>query len=89
MKNKSQYLFTCKVSRYCLFVVYSGVCLFTWQIQTDSEVRGPPFNPRGGGRAAGDYGVFVGKLFITTRLGGALKISNFITCLHRTVIKIN
>ena len=35
---------------------------------------------RGGGRAA----VFVvDKLFISTRLGGALKISYFITCLYR------
>ena len=46
-------------------------------------VRGPPFNFQGGA------GVFVtDKLFIPTRLGGALKISNFTTCLYRTVIKV-
>ena len=41
-------------------------------------------NPGGGG------GVFgAGKLFISTWLGGGLKISHFITCLYRTVNKVN
>ena len=35
-------------------------------------------------------GVFVaGKLFISTGLGGALKISHFITCLYRAVLEVN
>ena len=35
-------------------------------------------------------GVFVaGKLLISTGLGGALKISHFITCLYRTVLEVN
>ena len=39
---------------------------------------------RGGG------GFFVAdKLFISTRLGGALKNSNFVTCLYRTVLEVN
>ena len=42
--------------------------------------------PIGGGGA----GVFVaGKLFISIRLGGALKISHFITYLYRTVLEVN
>ena len=42
-------------------------------------------SPGGGGPI-----VFVAdKLFISTRLGGALKIINFITCLYRTVLEIN
>ena len=41
-------------------------------------IRGPLFNIQGGGA-----GVFVaGKLFLSTGLGGALKISHFITCLY-------
>ena len=41
--------------------------------------------PRGGGA-----GVFVaGKLFISTGLGGALKISHFVTCLYGTVLEVN
>ena len=40
--------------------------------------------PGGGG------GVFVaGKVFISTRLGGVLKISNVIKCLYRTVLEVN
>ena len=36
------------------------------------------------------YGVFVSdKLFISTQLGGELKISNFITCLYRTVLEVS
>ena len=47
--------------------------------------RGPPFNLQGGGA-----GVFVAdKLFISTRLGSSLKILNCITCLYRTVLKVN
>ena len=35
-------------------------------------------------------GVFVvDKLFISTKLGGALKIPNFIICLYRTVLDVN
>ena len=50
-----------------------------------NNVSLPPFNIQGGGA-----GVFVAeKLFISTRLGGALKISNCITCLYRTVLKVN
>ena len=38
----------------------------------------------------GGAGVFVAwKLFISTGLDGALKISHFITCLYRTVIEVN
>ena len=41
--------------------------------------------PGGGGA-----GVFVaGKLFILTGLGGALKISHFVTCLYGTVLEVN
>ena len=50
----------------------------------NSVVRGPPFNIQGGGGAL-EYFV-AGKLFILTVLGGALKISHFITCLYRTVL---
>ena len=42
--------------------------------------------PGGGGRV----GVFVaGKLFISTGLGGALKISHFVTCLYGIVLEVN
>ena len=38
----------------------------------------------------GGDGVFVAnKLFISTWLGGALKISHFITCFYRTVLEVN
>ena len=48
-------------------------------------VRGPPLDSQGGGA-----GVFVaGKLFISTGLGGALKISHFVTCLYGTVLEVN
>ena len=49
--------------------------------------KGATIQSPGGGGA----GVFVAdKLLIsTTRLGGALKISNCITFLHRTVVKVN
>ena len=41
--------------------------------------------PGGGGA-----GVSVaGKLFISTGLGGTLKISHFITCLYRTILEVN
>ena len=41
--------------------------------------------PGGGGA-----GVFVaGKLFISTGLGGALKVSHFVTCLYGTVLEVN
>ena len=44
-------------------------------------------SPGGGG---GWAGVFVtDKLFISTRLGGALKISNFIECQYRTLLDVN
>ena len=54
--------------------------------QTGGElIRGPTFDILGGGGA----GVFVaGKLFISTGLGGALKISHFVTCLYRTVLEV-
>ena len=42
------------------------------------------------GVGGGEAGVFVAdKLFISTWLGGTLKFSNFITCLHRTVLEVN
>ena len=41
---------------------------------------------RGGG---GGWSFCRGKLFISTRLGGALKMSNVITCLYRTVLEVN
>ena len=44
---------------------------------------GAPFNHQEGG------GVVADKLFISAKLGGALKISNFITCLYRTVLDVN
>ena len=31
----------------------------------------------------------MGKLFISTGLGGALKISHFVTCLYGTVLEVN
>ena len=41
-------------------------------------------------RGGGGAGVFVaGKLFISTGLGGTLKISHFITCLYRTVLEVH
>ena len=43
----------------------------------------------GGGGGGGGSGIFVAdKLFSSTRLGGALKISNFISYLCRTVLEI-
>ena len=43
-----------------------------------------------GGGGGGWTGVFVaGKLFISTGLGGALKISHFVTCLYGTVLEVN
>ena len=48
-------------------------------------LRGPPLDYQGGEGA----GVFVaGKLFISTGLGGALKISHFVTCLCGTVLEV-
>ena len=53
-------------------------------VKVSKVIRGPPSNHQGGGG-----GVFVAdKLFISTKLGGALKISNFIICLYRTVLGI-
>ena len=53
-------------------------------VEVSKVIRGPPSNQQGGGG-----GVFVAdKLFISTKLGGALKISNFIICLYRTVLDI-
>ena len=47
-------------------------------------LRGPPFDIQ-----EGKAGVFVaGKLFISTGLGGALKILHFITCLYRIVLEV-
>ena len=41
-------------------------------------------------REGGGVGFFVaGKLIILTGLGGALKISHFITCLYRTLLEVN
>ena len=51
-------------------------------------LRGPPFNLQGGG-GRGVARVFVtDKLFISTGLGGALKMLNFIICLYRTVLEV-
>ena len=51
----------------------------------NTGVRGPQLDSQGGGA-----GVFVaGKLFISTGLGGALKISHFVTCLYGTVLEVN
>ena len=48
-------------------------------------IRGAPLDFQGGGA-----GVFVaGKLFISTGLGGVLKISHFVTCLYGTVLEVN
>ena len=59
---------------------------FYFEIIINVLVRGPPFDIQGGRRA----GVFVAdKLFISTGLGSALKISHFVTCLYRTVIEVN
>ena len=44
--------------------------------------REPPFDLQGGWGAED-------KLFISTRLGGALNISNVVTWLHRTVLEVN
>ena len=55
-----------------------------WEIKS---FRGPPLDSQGGG---GGAGVFVtGKLFISTGLGGALKISHFVTSLYGTVLELN
>ena len=48
-------------------------------LQCTELIRGQPFNLRGG------WGAVV---FISTRLGGARKIANFITCLKRTVFEV-
>ena len=48
-------------------------------------IRGPLLDSQGGGGA----GVFVaGKLFISTGLVGALKISHFVACLYGTVLEV-
>ena len=58
-------------------------CEFSWHAKY--WLRRPPSNIQGGGVA----GVFVAsKLFISTGLGGALKISHFITCLYWTVLEV-
>ena len=41
-----------------------------------NPLRGPPLDSQGGGEGAGV--VVAGKLFISTGLGGALKISHFL-----------
>ena len=47
------------------------------------RLGGAPFNIKGGGAD----GVFVGnKLFISTRLGGALKMLNSITCSYMELL---
>ena len=52
---------------------------------TISTLRGAPLDSQGGGA-----GVFVaGKLFISTGLGGALKISHFVTCLYGAGLEVN
>ena len=57
-------------------MVYSKIC---------KRCYGALFNIQGGGAR-----VFVSwKLFISSRLGGALKNSNFITRLYRTVLEVN
>ena len=43
-----------------------------------------------GGGGEGCSVVFVSdKLFISTQLGGALKILKFITCLYKTILEVN
>ena len=56
------------------------------RLSTKPTDKGAAIQYQGGGGVAG---VFVeNKFFISTRLGGALKISNSITCLYRTVLKV-
>ena len=60
-----------------------------WSVENwsrkNASLRGPTFNLQGRGA-----GIFVAdKLVISTRVGGALKISNFSTCLYRTVLEVN
>ena len=51
--------------------------------------RGKMF-PLEGHHPIKNAGVFVAdKLFISTKLGGALKITNCITCLYKTVLDVN
>ena len=59
-------------------------CDFVFDCACDCDYKGATIQSPGG------TGVFVpDKLFISTPLGGALKISNFITCLYRTALEIN
>ena len=54
-------------------------------VKVPKVIMGPPSNHQGGGG-----GVFVAdKLFISTKLGGALKISNFIIWSYITVLDVN
>ena len=90
----TNWLYTTRQSEMRVCRHHTGVSLSTgggtgWQcwLQTteQKEVRGPPLDSQGGGA-----GVFVaGKLFISTGLGGALKISHFVTCLYVTVLEVN
>ena len=54
------------------------------RIVTCNILRGPPFNLQGAGVV-----FFADKLPTLTLLGGTLQISNFITCLYRTVLEVN
>ena len=48
-------------------------------------IKGPPFNLQGG---RGGGVVVADKLFISTRLSGALKIPNINTCLYGTLLDV-
>ena len=66
----------------------TGACTLSYHdqyVDIEHRLRGPPLDSQGGGAE-----VFVaGKLFISTGLGGALKISHFVTCIYGTVLEVN
>ena len=67
-------------------VASHSICLVLLYIIIYESLGGHHSISGGGGGA----GVFVaGKLFIPPGLGGAQKISHFITCLYRTVHEVN
>ena len=58
---------------------------FEGKNETFLAIRGPPFNLQG----VEGLEFLYRTNFLSTRLGGALKISNLITCLYRRLFEVN